>query len=167
VRGYGATGAELRYLPPYAPAFNPIEQLFAKLKALPRKIAVRSIEALWTAIGQVIATPSAPLAGTSRFHRGRGVYVRAQRGLLPPRASDMLAVRNRAIDGKGLSPSRFAALPAATETFTSRLSTVRSSALWSRGGSREKPNLAKAADDPKDVAIFPDLTLQCRPIEFN
>jgi len=49
---------------------------------------------------------------------GRGVYVRAQRGLLPPRASDMLAVRNRAIDGKGLSPSRFAALPAATGNFT-------------------------------------------------
>ena len=47
---------------------------------------------------------------------GRGVYVRAQRGLLPPRASDTLAVRNRAIDGKGLSPSRFAALSAATET---------------------------------------------------
>ena len=57
---------------------------------------------------------------------GRGVYVRAQRGLLPPRASDMLAVRIRAIDGKGLSPSRFAALPAATGTFTSRLPTGRS-----------------------------------------
>ena len=52
---------------------------------------------------------------------GRGVYVRAQRGLLPPRASDMLAVRIRAIDGKGLSPSRFAALPAATGTFTPKL----------------------------------------------
>jgi len=38
----------------------------------------------------------------------------------------MLAVRIRAIDGKGLSPSRFAALPAATRTFTSRLPTVRS-----------------------------------------
>jgi hypothetical protein len=44
----------------------------------------------------------------------RGVYIRAQRGSLPPRASDMLAVRNRAIDGIGLSPTRFAALPAAT-----------------------------------------------------
>src|SRR6516162_1477586 len=38
----------------------------------------------------------------------------------------MLAVRNRAIDGKGLSPSRFAVLPAATGAFTSRLSTGRS-----------------------------------------
>jgi hypothetical protein len=40
---------------------------------------------------------------------------------LPPRASDMLAVRDRAIDGAGLSPARFAALPAATRTFTSKL----------------------------------------------
>jgi transposase len=48
-------GAELRYLPPYSPDLNPIEQLFAKLKALLRKIAARSVEALWTAIGQLIA----------------------------------------------------------------------------------------------------------------
>jgi hypothetical protein len=40
--------------------------------------------------------------------------------LLPPRASDMLAVRDRAIDGTGLSPARFAALPAATRTSTSK-----------------------------------------------
>jgi transposase len=32
-----AAGAKLLYLPPYSPDFNPIEQLFAKLKALPRK----------------------------------------------------------------------------------------------------------------------------------
>jgi transposase len=28
-----AAGAELRYLPPYSPDLNPIEQAFAKLKA--------------------------------------------------------------------------------------------------------------------------------------
>jgi len=50
-----ATGAELCYLPPYSPDLNPIEQLFAKLKALLRKFAARSVEALWTAIGQLIA----------------------------------------------------------------------------------------------------------------
>lgn len=50
-----ATGAELRYLPPYSPDLNPIEQVFAKLKTLLRKIAARSVEALWTAIGQLIA----------------------------------------------------------------------------------------------------------------
>jgi transposase len=34
------------YLPPYSPDFNPIEQLFAKLKALLRKAAERSVEGL-------------------------------------------------------------------------------------------------------------------------
>lgn len=51
-----AAGAELRYLPPYSPDLNPIEQLFAKLKALLRNIAARSVEALWTAIGQLTST---------------------------------------------------------------------------------------------------------------
>ena len=41
-----AAGAELRYLPSYSPDFNPIEQFFAKLKALLRKAAARTIEAL-------------------------------------------------------------------------------------------------------------------------
>ena len=40
-----AAGAELRYLPPYSPDFNPIEQFFAKLKALLRKAAARTVEA--------------------------------------------------------------------------------------------------------------------------
>ena len=40
-------GAKLLYLPPYSPDFNPIEQLFAKLKALLRKAAERSVEGLW------------------------------------------------------------------------------------------------------------------------
>lgn len=46
-----ARGAELRYLPPYSPDLNPIEQMFAKLKALLRKAAARSVEALWDTIG--------------------------------------------------------------------------------------------------------------------
>src|SRR5262249_37031285 len=49
-----AAGAELRYLPPYSPDLNPIEQLFAKLKTLLRKIAARSVQMLWTAIGDLI-----------------------------------------------------------------------------------------------------------------
>ena len=36
-----AAGAKLRYLPAYSPDFNPIEQFFAKLKALLRKAAPR------------------------------------------------------------------------------------------------------------------------------
>lgn len=40
-----AKGAELRYLPPYSPDLNPIEQMFAKLKALLRKATARTIDA--------------------------------------------------------------------------------------------------------------------------
>lgn len=49
-----ARGASLLYLPPYSPDLNPIEQLFAKLKALLRKAAARTVEALWTAIAQFL-----------------------------------------------------------------------------------------------------------------
>ena len=50
-----AAGASLVYLPPYSPDFNPIEQAFAKLKALLRARAARSLEALWNAIGELLA----------------------------------------------------------------------------------------------------------------
>ena len=43
--------ATLRFLPPYSPDLNPIEQVFAKLKALARGAALRSREALWTSLG--------------------------------------------------------------------------------------------------------------------
>ena len=49
-----AAGAELHYLPPYSPDFNPIENAFAKLKALLRKAAQRTVEGLWTAIGDML-----------------------------------------------------------------------------------------------------------------
>lgn len=39
-----ATGATLRFLPPYSPDFNPIEQVFAKLKAFLRALKPRSFE---------------------------------------------------------------------------------------------------------------------------
>jgi transposase len=47
-------GASLLYLPPYSPDLNPIEQLFAKLKALLRKAAARTKEALWATAGQLL-----------------------------------------------------------------------------------------------------------------
>ena len=49
-----AQGAELRYLPPYSPDLNPIEQVFAKLKALLRAAAARTQEALWSAVGGLL-----------------------------------------------------------------------------------------------------------------
>jgi len=51
-----AVGASLLYLPPYSPDFNPIENAFAKLKALLRKAAARTIQGLWAAIGRLIDT---------------------------------------------------------------------------------------------------------------
>ena len=49
-------GASLLYLPPYSPDFNPIENAFAKLKAMLRKAAARTIDALWNVIGRAIET---------------------------------------------------------------------------------------------------------------
>jgi len=49
-----AVGAHLLYLPPYSPDLNPIEQVFAKLKALLRKAAARTVRTLWDAVGQLL-----------------------------------------------------------------------------------------------------------------
>jgi transposase len=50
-----AAGATLLYLPPYSPDFNPIEMAFAKLKALLRGAAARTIPDLWDAIKSALA----------------------------------------------------------------------------------------------------------------
>ncbi len=47
-----ARGASLLYLPAYSPDFNPIEQVFAKLKELLRAVAARTVTDLWSAIGR-------------------------------------------------------------------------------------------------------------------
>lgn len=49
-----AAGATLLYLPPYSPDFNPIENAFAKLKAILRKAAARTLEDLWDVIGRAL-----------------------------------------------------------------------------------------------------------------
>jgi transposase len=49
-----AAGARLLFLPPYSPDLNPIEQFFAKLKALLRTAARRTVDALWNAIGTAL-----------------------------------------------------------------------------------------------------------------
>jgi transposase len=51
-----AAGARLLYLPPYSPDFNPIEKAFAKLKAMLRKAATRTVDSLWTTIGRIVAS---------------------------------------------------------------------------------------------------------------
>ena len=47
-------GASLFLLPPYSPDFNPIEMAFAKLKALLRKAAARTIDELWAVIAECL-----------------------------------------------------------------------------------------------------------------
>lgn len=49
-----AASAKLLYLPPYSPDFNPIEQLFAKLKTLLRKAGERSVAGLWSRIAELL-----------------------------------------------------------------------------------------------------------------
>src|SRR5690606_3211700 len=49
-----AAGAKLFFLPPYSPDLNPIEQVFAKLKALLRKAAERTVKETWQRIGSLL-----------------------------------------------------------------------------------------------------------------
>ncbi|MEO1707225.1 MAG: transposase, partial [Pseudomonadota bacterium] len=49
-----AAGAKLRFLPPYSPDFNPIENAFSKMKAILRKAAARTVHDLWQAIADAL-----------------------------------------------------------------------------------------------------------------
>ncbi|MCH7485638.1 MAG: IS630 family transposase [Proteobacteria bacterium] len=49
-----AVGATPLYLPSYSPDLNPIEQVFAKLKAILRKVGARTVDDLWRAIGDAL-----------------------------------------------------------------------------------------------------------------
>ena len=64
-RAIEAAGASILYLPPYSPDFNPIENAFAKLKALLRKAAERTVGALWDRIGFLLDTSRQPNAQTT------------------------------------------------------------------------------------------------------
>jgi len=55
-RAIEAASAELRFLPPYSPDFNPIEMAFSKLKALLKKAAARTLDELFDAIAKSIDT---------------------------------------------------------------------------------------------------------------
>lgn len=51
-----AVGAELRYLPPYSPDLNPIENAFSKIKAKVRAVAKRTIIEVENYLGEIIDT---------------------------------------------------------------------------------------------------------------
>ncbi len=55
-RAIRKAGAGVWYLPPYSPDFNPIENVWSKVKAFLRTAAARTTEALWTALGEALAT---------------------------------------------------------------------------------------------------------------
>jgi len=63
-------GCELLYLPPYSPDLNPIEEAFAKLKALLRKAGARTREALLEAMGRALDAVTAHNARGFFEHRG-------------------------------------------------------------------------------------------------
>jgi transposase len=50
-----AGGARLFFLPPYSPDLNPIEQVFAKLKAMLKNAAERTVEHTWQRIGSLLS----------------------------------------------------------------------------------------------------------------
>lgn len=58
VRGIGQilqkAGAALRFLPPYSPDFNPIENAISQIKSILKKIAARTKDALDLAIAEAI-----------------------------------------------------------------------------------------------------------------
>jgi transposase len=63
-------GCELMYLPPYSPDLNPIEEAFAKLKALLRRAGARTREALIEAMGRALEAVTASDARGFFEHRG-------------------------------------------------------------------------------------------------
>ncbi len=65
-----AAGATLRYLPQYSPDLDPIEPVFAKVKALLRKAAARSLRALEHRIGAIMPTFSAQECANYLRHAG-------------------------------------------------------------------------------------------------
>lgn len=67
-----AAGAQVRYLPPYSPDFNPIEQVFAKMKALLRRAAARTRDTLWAAFGTLLDQFSADECLRYIRHSGYG-----------------------------------------------------------------------------------------------
>jgi transposase len=67
-----AAGAPVLYLPPYSPDLNPIEPLFAKLKALLRQAAARTKDELRSTIGRRLDAWSATECSNYLRHCGYG-----------------------------------------------------------------------------------------------
>jgi transposase len=68
-----ARGAELLYLPPYSPDFNPIEQCWSKVKQILRSLKARTAEALEQAVAQALAAITPHDAQAWFAHCGYGI----------------------------------------------------------------------------------------------
>jgi transposase len=69
-RAIRKAGAGVWYLPPYSPDFNPIEKIWAKVKAWLRKAGARATEALWEALAQALQAITAQDCENSFAHCG-------------------------------------------------------------------------------------------------
>ena len=69
-RAIRKVGASVWYLPPYSPDYNPIENIWSKVKGLLRQAAARTTEALWEAIAQALRAVTAKDCQNSFAHCG-------------------------------------------------------------------------------------------------
>ena len=69
-----ATGAELLYLPPYSPDFNPIEPCWAKVKQKLRSLKARTLEALQQAVFEAVASIPPDAASAWFSHCGYALH---------------------------------------------------------------------------------------------
>ena len=70
IKAIEAVGAEVWYLPPYSPDFNPIEPMWSKVKNHLRNFAARTKRTLLTAIGKALRTITATDAAGWFRHAG-------------------------------------------------------------------------------------------------
>ena len=68
-----AVGAELLYLPPYSPDFNPIEQAWSKIKQQLRSAKARTLETLESAITGALAAVTTNNAAAWFTHCGYAI----------------------------------------------------------------------------------------------
>ena len=65
--------AELRFLPPYRPALNPIEKMWSKVKQILRGLMARAEEPLFAAIGTALSQVTA--ADASGWYGSCGYFI--------------------------------------------------------------------------------------------
>ena len=69
-----ATGAELLYLPPYSPDFNPVEPCWAKVKQKLRSLKARTLDSLQQAVSEAVASITPDNASAWFAHCGYDLH---------------------------------------------------------------------------------------------